>query len=239
MASQSFLQLAELAETAGDNASQWFERAYAENPSDSKIALAYGKSLLSRGEAGAAIFIFEPLVHSGDASLELRDLYAQALLAADRCVESEPLIWQLFEQNPARMHQVVSLIGKMIDSELDAEAVALARKLEVFQRRRGERRSFIATMQELLASHPSVGGDAGVSGRALQCVEPRNRLRAGIAEAVRSVLREARLPESGRVSRPGGGGGSLRAGTSETTGGAARQDRRSALQGNCIALRRR
>ena len=153
MASQSFLQLAELAETAAGNSSQWFERAYTENPADPKAALAYGKSLLSRGEAGAAIFIFEPLVHSGDPSLELRDLYAQALLAAERCVDSEPLIWQLFEQNPARMHQVVNLIGKMIDSELDTEAVALARKLEAFQRRRGERRSFITTMQELLASH--------------------------------------------------------------------------------------
>ena len=153
MASQSFLQLAELAETSGGNASSWFERAYTENPTDPKMAVAYGKSLLSQGEAGAAIFIFEPLVHSGDASLELRDLYAQALLSADRCLESEPLIWQAFEQNPTRMHQVVSLIGKMIDSELDAEAVALARKLEAFQRRRGERRSFITTMQELLASH--------------------------------------------------------------------------------------
>ena len=153
MASQSFLQVAELAEASGGNARQWFERAYTENPADSKSAVAYGKSLLSRGESGAAIFIFEPLVHSGDASLELRELYAQALLSADRCVDSEPLIWELFEQNPARMHQVVSLIGKMIDSELDAEAVALARKLEAFQRRRGERRSFIATMQELLASH--------------------------------------------------------------------------------------
>ncbi|MBZ5665229.1 MAG: tetratricopeptide repeat protein [Acidobacteriia bacterium] len=153
MASQAFLQLAELAETAGGNASQWFERAYTENPADSKAALAYGKSLLSQGEAGAAIFIFEPLVHSGDAAQELRDLYSQALLLAGRCVDSEPLIWQLFEQNPARMHQVVNLIGKMIDSELDAEAVALARKLEAFQRRRGERRSFITTMQELLASH--------------------------------------------------------------------------------------
>ncbi len=153
MASQSFLQLAELAETSGGNASSWFERAYTENPTDPKIAVAYGKSLLSRGEAGAAIFIFEPLLHSGDASLELRELYAQALLSADRCLESEPLIWQIFEQNPARMHQVVNLIGKMIDSELDAEAVALARKLEAFQRRRGERRSFITTMQELLASH--------------------------------------------------------------------------------------
>jgi diguanylate cyclase (GGDEF)-like protein len=153
MASQAFLQLAELTEAAGGSASAWFERAYTENPADSKTAVAYGKSLLAQGEAGAAIFIFEPLVHSGEASLELRDLYAQALLTANRCLDSEPLIWQMFEQNPARMHQVVSLIGKMIDLELDAEAVALARKLEAFQRRRGERRSFIVTMQELLASH--------------------------------------------------------------------------------------
>ena len=153
LAAQSFLQLAQLMETSGGNASAWFERAYTENPTDSKIALAYGKSLLTRGEAGAAIFIFEPLVQSGDASLDLRDLYAQALLVAERCVDVEPLVWQMFEQNPARLHQVVSLIGKMIDSELDAEAVALARKLEAFQRRRGERRSFVMTMQELLASH--------------------------------------------------------------------------------------
>src|ERR1035438_6805985 len=155
MASHSYLQLAELAETLGKNGAQWFEKAYTENPSDSKVAVAYGKSLLARGESGAAIFIFEPLVHAGDASLELRNVYAQALLAADRCIESEPLLWQMFEQNPSRMHQIVSLIGRMIDLELDVEALALARKLEVFQRRRGERRSFIATMQELLASHRS------------------------------------------------------------------------------------
>jgi diguanylate cyclase (GGDEF)-like protein len=153
MASQSFLQLAELAETSGGNANPWFERAYAENPSEPAVALAYGKSLLARGESGAAIFIFEPLVHSEDAPAELRELYAQALLASDRSLEAEPMIWEMFEQNPSRMQQVVSLIGKMIDSELDAEAVALARKLEAFQRRRGERRSFLATMQELLASH--------------------------------------------------------------------------------------
>jgi diguanylate cyclase (GGDEF)-like protein len=157
MASQSFLQLAEMAQSSGATASPFFERAYTENPTDSKIAVAYGKSLLLQGEAGAAIFIFEPLIHAGDESPELRDLYAEALLSADRCVESEPLVWQMFEQNPARIHEVVSLIGKMVDSELDAEAVALARKLEAFQRRRGERRSFLATMQELLAAHrPSI-----------------------------------------------------------------------------------
>jgi len=152
LASESFLQLAELTESAG-SAEPYFERAYTENPAEPKVALAYGKSLLARGEAGAAIFIFEPMVNGGAAPAELRDLYAQALLAVGRCVEAEPLIWQMFEQNPARVHQVVNLIGKMIDSELDPEAVALARKLEAFQRRRGERRSFISTMQELLASH--------------------------------------------------------------------------------------
>jgi diguanylate cyclase (GGDEF)-like protein len=155
LASESFLQVAELSESSGGGAGQYFERAYTENPSDAKVAQAYGKSLLARGEAGAAIFIFEPLVHAPDAPVELRDLYGQALLAAGRCAEAEPIVWQMFEQNPARIHQVVNLIGKLIDSELDPEAVTLARKLEAFQRRRGERRSFISTMQELLASHRS------------------------------------------------------------------------------------
>jgi diguanylate cyclase (GGDEF)-like protein len=153
LAAQFFLKLADITVAAGGKATQWFERAYSENPTDPKVAIAYGKSLLGQGEAGAAIFIFEPLVQSGNTSVELRDLYAQALLAAGRCLDCEPLIWQMFEQNPARMHQVVNLIGKMLDSELDVEAVALARKLEVFQRRRGERRSFITTIQEVVASH--------------------------------------------------------------------------------------
>jgi diguanylate cyclase (GGDEF)-like protein len=153
LAAQFFLKLADITETAGGNAAQWFERAYSENPTDPKNAIAYGKSLLGQGESGAAIFIFEPMVQSGNTSGELRDLYAQALLSAGRCLDCEPLIWQMFEQNPARMHQVVNLIGKMLDSELDVEAVALSRKLEVFQRRRGERRSFITTMQEVVASH--------------------------------------------------------------------------------------
>ena len=153
LAAQFFLKLADITEAAGGNAAQWFERAYSENPTDPKNAIAYGKSLLGQGEAGAAIFIFEPMVQSGNTSADLRDLYAQALLAAGRCLDCEPLIWQMFEQNPARMHQVVNLIGKMLDAELDVEAVALSRKLEIFQRRRGERRSFITTMQEVVASH--------------------------------------------------------------------------------------
>jgi diguanylate cyclase (GGDEF)-like protein len=151
----AFLKAAELAEAAGADASQYFERAYSEDPSDPKNALSYGKSLLQQGQIGAAIFIFEPHVLSGNPSLELRDSYGHALLAANRLTEAEPLIWQLFEQNPSRLQQVVTLIGQMVDCQQDAEAVALARKLELFQRRRGERRAFVATMQDLVAGHRS------------------------------------------------------------------------------------
>ena len=154
-AAASFYQAAELAQAAGSDASQYHERAYSEDPSDPKIAFAYGKSLMAQGQVGAAIFIFEPHVIAGNPSLELRDCYSQALLAANRLAEAEPLVWQLFEQNPGRLQQVVSLIGQMIDCQQDAEAVALSRKLELFQRRRGERRAFVATMQDLIAGHRS------------------------------------------------------------------------------------
>src|SRR5581483_3661538 len=152
-AAAAFLQLAQMAESAGANAAQWFERAYAEDATDAGIALAYGKSLMAQGEIGAAIFVLEPLVHSGNPSIELRETYAKALIAANRLVEAEPLLWQMLEQNPSRVNEISSLIGQFIDAEQDTEAVALARKLEQFQRRHGERRSFLTMMQEIAASH--------------------------------------------------------------------------------------
>ena len=152
-AAAAFLRVAQLAEASGTNPATWVERAYTEDPSDPQIALAYGRSLLVQGEVGAAIFIFEPHIQAGSPSLELRDSYTKALIAANRLVEAEPLLWQLFEQNPARVQQVADLIGAMVDSELDKEAAELARKLEQFQRRRGERRSFVALMQDIVANH--------------------------------------------------------------------------------------
>jgi diguanylate cyclase (GGDEF)-like protein len=152
-AAAAFLRVAQLAETSGASPATWVERAYTEDSTDPQIALAYGKSLLAQGEVGAAIFILEPHVQAGSPSLEMRDAYTKALLSANRLVEAEPLLWQLFEQNPTRVQQVADLIGALVDSELDAEGAALARKLEQFQRRRGERRSFIALMQDVVANH--------------------------------------------------------------------------------------
>ena len=152
-AALAFQRVAQLAgETGGADAAQWYERAYQEDPSDAAIALAYGKNLLAQGQVGAAIFILEPQLTSDQASMELRDTYADALLAAGRFTEVEPLVWQLFEQNPTRVQQVIALIGNLLDAAQDESAVALARKLEQFQRRRGERRQFIAIIQDITGS---------------------------------------------------------------------------------------
>ena len=93
----------------------------------------------------------------------MRDIYAEALLAAGRYADAEPLVWQLFEQNPNRMSQVTALIGQLVDAEQDDAAVSLARKLGQFQAKRGERRQFVAVMQEIAATRRASPGDAGVS----------------------------------------------------------------------------
>ncbi len=152
-AASAFQRVAQIVVAEGGDATQWYERAYQEDASDQGIALAYGKTLLAQGQVGAAIFILEPQLNSGQTTQELRDTYASALVAAGRYAEAEPIVWQLFEQNPSRVQQVIALIGQLMDGEQDDPAVALARKLEQFQRRRGERRQFIAIMQDITTAH--------------------------------------------------------------------------------------
>ncbi len=157
-AAEGFKRVAKLATESGGDPTPWFERAYQEDSSDEEIALAYGKGLLTQGQVGAAIFILEPQVAAGKNSQELREVYADALLAAGRYAEAEPLVWQLFEQNPSRLAQVTALVGQLMDSEQDDTAVALARKLGQFQTKRGERKQFLVSMQELLSSRRSTPG---------------------------------------------------------------------------------
>src|SRR6202140_3910560 len=92
---------------------------------------------------------------AGEVTPALRETYADALIAAGRYTDAEPLVWELFEANPARVQQVIALVGNLLDADQHDAAVALARKLEQFQRRRGERRQFIAIMEDLTASHRS------------------------------------------------------------------------------------
>ena len=152
VAAEAFKRVAQLAATAGGDPAKWYERAYQEDSSDEEITLAYGKSLLGQGQVGAAIFILEPQVNAGKNSPQMREIYGEALLAAGRYADAEPLVWQLFEQNPKRMEQVTALIGQLADSEQDEAAVSLARKLGQFQAKRGERRQFLTVMQEITAA---------------------------------------------------------------------------------------
>lgn len=152
-AASAFQRVAQLTAAEGGDAAQWYERAYQEDASDPGIALSYGKTLLAQGQVGAAIFILEPQLGSEQATPALRETYADCLVAAGRFAEAEPLVWQVFEQNPARVQQVIALIGNLLDAEQDEPAVALARKLEQFQRRRGERRQFIAIMEDITRAH--------------------------------------------------------------------------------------
>ncbi|MFZ0416645.1 MAG: hypothetical protein WAM04_00960, partial [Candidatus Sulfotelmatobacter sp.] len=151
-AAAAFKRVAQLTAEGGGDPAQWYERAYQEDSSDEEIALEYGKSLLGQGQIGAAIFILEPQVNAGKTSPVLRDIYAEALLAAGRYADAEPLVWQLFELNPNRMSQVTALIGQLVDAEQDDAAVSLARKLGQFQAKRGERRQFVGVMQEIAST---------------------------------------------------------------------------------------
>jgi tetratricopeptide (TPR) repeat protein len=153
----SFLKIAQQTEAAGGKASQWYERAYSEYPTDEAIAIGYAKALMQEQQIGAAIFVLDPLASSGTMSPEFRELYARALLSANRLTEAAPLVWEMFEQNPSRIEQVRDLIGAFLDSQLDREAVQLAEKLEQFQRHKGERRAALSMMQDIVAGHrPSV-----------------------------------------------------------------------------------
>jgi diguanylate cyclase (GGDEF)-like protein len=157
-AAAAFKRVAQLTAEDGEDPAQWYERAYQEDSSDEEIVLAYGKGLLGQGQVGAAIFILEPQVNAGSSSPELYDIYAEALLAAARYADAEPLVWRLFEQNPSRMAQVTALIGQLVDADQDEAAVALARKLGQVQAKRGERKQFLAVMQEIAATRRASPG---------------------------------------------------------------------------------
>ena len=155
LAAAAFQKVAQAVLGEGGDPAPWYEKAYQEDSSNPEIALAYGQSLLAQGQVGAAIFILEAQQNAGMATPEFRETYADALVAAGRFTEAEPLVWQLFEANPGRVQQVIGLIGSLLDTKDEDAAVALARKLEQFQRRRGERRTV----------HRDHGRHHGVAGR--------------------------------------------------------------------------
>ncbi|HSB75866.1 MAG TPA: diguanylate cyclase, partial [Terriglobales bacterium] len=153
-----FLSVGELEQKSGGNAAPWYERAYRADPGNPEAALAYGRVLVQQNSFMEALQALQPLMKGREkASTEARDLYARALMGSGRLAEAEPILWDLFEQNPERAQQIVDLVAAMMDAQQDAAAVALARKLERFQRGKGHRREFVGMLSQLLEQHrPSV-----------------------------------------------------------------------------------
>jgi diguanylate cyclase (GGDEF)-like protein len=156
VAAEAYLQVAETEEKGGGNAANWYERAFKSDPKNPAVALAWGRTVLEQGDAETAVSILEPLAKTPEtASPEAKDLLARGLLAAKRLKEAEPYVWELFVENPTRIHQVANLIASLIDAQQGAEAVVVARKLETDQRRKGERRSFVTLMKDIVEKHSS------------------------------------------------------------------------------------
>ncbi|HEY1271479.1 MAG TPA: diguanylate cyclase, partial [Terriglobales bacterium] len=156
VAAEAYLQVAQTEEKGGGNAANWYERAYKADPQNPAVALGWGRTVLEQGDAETAVTILQPLATNGDnASPDAKDLFGRALLAAKRLKEAEPYVWELFVENPSRIHQVANLIAALVDAQQGGEAVTLARKLEADQRRRGERRAFVNLMKDIAEKHNS------------------------------------------------------------------------------------
>jgi tetratricopeptide (TPR) repeat protein/GGDEF domain-containing protein len=153
-----FLSVGELEQKSGGHAGPWYERAYRADPGNPEAALAYGRLLVQQNKFVEGLEVLQTLIKNREkATSEVRDLYGRALIGTGRLAEAEPILWELFEQNPERVQQIMDLVAALLDAQQDAAAVALARKLERFQRGKGNRREFVGMFSQLLEQHrPSV-----------------------------------------------------------------------------------
>jgi len=154
-AADAYFHAAELEKTAGGNALATLERGYALDPANAPLAIAYGAALTQNKKADVAIGILQPLATMADAKPEAREPYALALIGANRPLEAEPFLWELFEKDPAaQLENVGQVIGALITAEHHSKALALAHKLEEFEIKRGRRREYVEFIKGVTDKHP-------------------------------------------------------------------------------------
>ena len=149
----SFLHVGRSCAAAGADPLQWYQRAHKMDSRNAAVALAYGKALHAAGQAQQAIAVLEPFATSDSSRIEDREAYAEALLAAHRLVEAEPLVWELFERDPKEIREIGELIAALLDEDHQAHALELAHKLEVHQLKAGNQREFVALMKDITDRH--------------------------------------------------------------------------------------
>jgi len=153
-ASLAFLHLGDGDKPNSDARFGYYERAYTLDPSNRAAALAYGRALLGRKASSSAITVLGPIAATPGSPPEFREAYAEALMAAQRPADAEPLVWELFEKDPNKLGDVSSLIATLIEVENSHHALELAQKLEQQMLKAGKRREFVAVMKEITDQHP-------------------------------------------------------------------------------------
>jgi tetratricopeptide (TPR) repeat protein/GAF domain-containing protein len=157
-AADALVHLGIMLERLGQDASDTYERAYANDPSNMAARLGYGRALIAQNRPNEAIELLEPLATYPSSPEEAREPYALALLAVGRVEEAEPFVWGLFERNPgANLAILHSVIGGLIDRDRADRALLLTRRLEEFLRKAGRRTEFMSDMAHLAGkSKPNV-----------------------------------------------------------------------------------
>jgi len=152
-AADNFVKLGILKEEASPGSGfEWFEKAYKHDPTNQQAILLYAQGLFSRTAVRQCINVLEGAVGNLENPRELRELYARALMAAGRPAEAVPYAWELFENDPQQVHEVVSLVGAFLDTGDTAGGLALAKRLELHENKAARRREFISLMHEMAES---------------------------------------------------------------------------------------
>ncbi len=158
LASVALVHLGIMLERTGQDASEAYARAYANNPSNMAARLGHGRALIAHDRPAEAIELLRPLATYPSSPEEAREPYALALLAVGRVEEAEPFAWGLFERNPSgNLATLHSVIGGLVDCDRVDRALGLARRLEEFYRKAGRRHEFMQDMAQLAEkSKPSI-----------------------------------------------------------------------------------
>ncbi|MFZ3213367.1 MAG: diguanylate cyclase [Terriglobales bacterium] len=148
-AAAAFFEAGRIARQAGHDGMTWFQQAYAANPENLPVALAYGRGLLNRGDAVRVITVLERFAAIASSNLELGEIYGRALLAAGRARAAEPFIWSLYHRDPTQLGYVEQLLRAFLKAQEHAPALALAQRLEASEHKLGRRREFAKTLKDL------------------------------------------------------------------------------------------
>jgi diguanylate cyclase (GGDEF)-like protein len=153
-AADAYVSLAITLEKTGFEAFEAYEKAYGCDPSNMAATLGHGRALVTKGRAAEAVALLEPLASYPSAPAAAREPYALALIAAGRLLDAQPFVWELFEKDPQTHGKTVGdMISALLESGKGSKAVAMARKLDDFQRKLGKRREFVQQMKELSTRH--------------------------------------------------------------------------------------